>query len=62
MKKGRARSCDRVRDPLIRICPYGEVCISTPNEVCNKYICLLQIPQSQKDCAKILEIVNLIGL
>lgn len=36
MKKGRARSCDRVRDPLNRICPYGEACIPTPNEVCNK--------------------------
>ena len=36
-KKGRARSCDRVRDPLNRICPYGEACLSTPDEVCNKY-------------------------
>lgn len=37
MRKGRARSCDRVRDPLNRICPHGEACIPTPNEVCNKY-------------------------
>ncbi len=37
MKKGRAQSCDRVRDPSNRICPYGEACLSTPNELCNKY-------------------------
>jgi hypothetical protein len=37
MKKGRARSCNRVRDPLNRICPYGEACIPTPDEVSNKY-------------------------
>ena len=36
-EKGRARSYDRVRDPLIRICPYGEAYISTSNEVGNKY-------------------------
>jgi hypothetical protein len=37
MKKGRTRSCDRVRDPLNRIRPYGEACLSTQDEVGNKY-------------------------
>jgi hypothetical protein len=42
MKKGRAQSYDRVRDPLNRICPYGEVCIPTPEVVCNKYKSLVK--------------------
>ncbi|EIM26753.1 hypothetical protein MicloDRAFT_00033030 [Microvirga lotononidis] len=37
MRKGRARSYDRVRDPLHRICPYGAVGISTSKGMCNKY-------------------------
>jgi hypothetical protein len=41
-EKGRAQSCDRVRDPMDRICPYGEACISTSSEVCNKYKSLIQ--------------------
>jgi hypothetical protein len=36
-EKGRARSCDRVRDPPGPCLPHGNPCLPTSKEVYNKY-------------------------